>query len=118
MKINPHQINNTAIAEVVAEKLLVSGPQDALELFMDLYYQGYDTIALYAVNITSSFFDLSTGIAGEVLQKVSTYRIRLFIIGVDAAKASKSLTEFMFESNKYKQVNFVPSFEEVKKRIS
>ena len=112
MKINVHQVNDISIAEVTAEGVLVSGPQDALDLFMDLYYQGYDTIALYAKNITPSFFDLSTGIAGEVLQKVSTYRLRLFIIGVDVSRASKSLTEFIFESNKYKQVNFVQSLEE------
>jgi hypothetical protein len=35
---------------------------------------------LYAANMTPSFFDLSSGDAGEILQKLRNYRIRLAVV--------------------------------------
>jgi hypothetical protein len=35
---------------------------------------------LYAANMTPAFFDLSSGEAGEILQKLRNYRIRLAIV--------------------------------------
>lgn len=47
--------------------------------------------------------------AGEILQKFSTYRVRLAIIGDFSTITSKSLRDFIYESNQGKQVNFVAS---------
>jgi len=41
---------------------------------------GVDAALLYAPNLTSRFFDLSSGEAGAVLQKLRTYRIRLAVV--------------------------------------
>lgn len=35
---------------------------------------------LYAENLTPAFFDLSSGEAGEILQKLRNYRIRLAVV--------------------------------------
>jgi hypothetical protein len=35
---------------------------------------------LYAVNVTPGFFDLSSGEAGEILQKLRNYRVRLAVV--------------------------------------
>lgn len=35
---------------------------------------------LYADNLTAAFFDLSSGEAGEILQKLRNYRIRLAVV--------------------------------------
>jgi len=68
--------------------------------------------------VTPAFFDLKSGLAGEILQKFSTYNVQLAIIGDFSKYTSKSLRDFMFESNKYGQINFVSSFEEAKEKIS
>ena len=60
----------------------------------------------------SDFFDLSTKIAGDILQKVSNYNKRLAIIGDYSNVKSKALKDFIYESNKTKQVIFVDEVEE------
>lgn len=50
--------------------------------------------------------------AGEILQKFSNYRMPLAIIGDFSGLDSKSLKDFIRESNKNKHVSFVGSFDE------
>ena len=59
--------------------------------------------------MTADFFDLKSGIAGEILQKFSNYRIRLAIVGDFSKYTNKSLKDFIYESNKGGQINFVDS---------
>ena len=117
MNIHLHQSSATKIAEVTSESIIISTIEDALNLMADLYYQGYDSIILHEATITPAFFDLKTGIAGEILQKFSNYRMRLAIVGDFSTYNSKSLNDFIFESNKNKQINFVGSVEEAIERL-
>jgi hypothetical protein len=41
---------------------------------------GVDSALLHAENLTENFFDLSSGEAGEILQKLRTYRIRIAVV--------------------------------------
>jgi spore coat polysaccharide biosynthesis predicted glycosyltransferase SpsG len=52
------------------------------------------------------FFKLRTGVAGELLQKCSNFRIRLAIVGDFSEYTSKSLRDFIYESNKGNLVYF------------
>src|SRR5690606_15981060 len=118
MNIQVHQRPGTAIAEIVSDKVLIHTSEDGLQLMADLYYQGYGEVILHEQNITPEFFDLKTGIAGEILQKFTTYRVRLAIVGDFARYDSKSLRDFVFESNKGRQINFLPSVEEAIAKLS
>ena len=59
--------------------------------------------------LANGFLDLSTRIAGEVIQKFTNYRMRLAFVGDIAARveASRSLRDFVYESNKGSQVWFL-----------
>lgn len=118
MEIHAHQIKETKIAEVIAENFLILSTEDGLDLLGNLYYQDYDKIILHEKNITSDFFDLKTGMAGEILQKFSNYRVRLAIVGTFDAYQSKSFLDFVFESNQHKQINFVNSVSEAIRILS
>jgi hypothetical protein len=109
MKIEAHRINNTKIAEVSSDETIISTTEDALDLLGNLYYQDFDRIVLHEKNITPDFFDLKNGIAGEILQKFSTYRVRLAIVGDFSKYTNKSLNDFIYESNKSRHINFVNS---------
>lgn len=63
-------------------------------------------------NITPYFFDLKNGIAGEILQKFSQYGLPLAIIGDFSKNESKRVNDFIYESNKGKQINFATSLSE------
>ena len=113
MEIKTHQTANLTIAEIIAKNIIIATIEDGTDLVGDLYYQGFDKVVLYEKNITPSFFDLKTRMAGEILQKFSNYKISLTIVGDFSKYKSKSLNDFIFESNKGSTVNFVSSIEEV-----
>ncbi|MDR2601811.1 MAG: DUF4180 domain-containing protein, partial [Spirochaetaceae bacterium] len=66
-------------------------------------------------NLNNSFYDLKTGFAGELLQKVSNYSKRLAIIGDFSQIKSKALKDFIYESNKWKQIIFIKTVEDALK---
>jgi hypothetical protein len=52
------------------------------------------------------FFQLRTGLAGEILQKFTNYRFVVAIVGDFDVYDSKSLRDFIYECNQGKQVFF------------
>lgn len=112
MNIQPRKINDTQIAEIISDKIIIQNVEDALDLLGNAYYQGFDKMIIYQKNLTLDFFDLKNKMAGEILQKFSNYRIHLAIVGDFSKFSSKSLNDFIFESNKGKHVNFVASINE------
>lgn len=107
MEIKTHNIDNTKVAEIITDKVILRSTEDGLELLGNLYYQGFDKIIIHEKNITPEFFDLRTKIAGEILQKFAQYQMPLIIVGDFSKYKSKSLNDFIFESSKSKQINFI-----------
>lgn len=118
MEIKAHTVNDIQIAEVVSDGIVISKAEDGLDLLGNLYYQGFDRIIIHKKNIVAAFFDLKNGMAGEILQKFSNYRVRLVIVGDFSDYTSQSLKDFICESNKGKQVNFVNSTGEALSALS
>ena len=118
MNIEIHSVSDFTIAEVISDVTILDNAEEALDLMGNLYYQGYDKVIFHAKNITPEFFDLRTGLAGEVLQKFSTYRMRLAIVGDFSVYSSKSLRDFIYESNQGKHVNFVATVSEALAALS
>ncbi|WP_373552439.1 DUF4180 domain-containing protein [Haliscomenobacter sp.] len=115
MNIEITQHQNQSIAEVTGTS--IQNPQETVELLINCAYQGAEKIIIHAHQLIPDFFDLKTGIAGEILQKVSTYQLRLAIVGDFSQYTSKSLQDFIFESNKMGRVSFVSSAEEAKAKL-
>jgi hypothetical protein len=109
MQITTHTKNDLQIAELVSDNILIETPEEGSQLIVDLYYQGFDLIIIQAAQLSPSFFNLKTGLAGEVLQKVSNWRIRLAIVGDFNEITGNNMRDFIFESNKGKLVNFLGS---------
>ena len=118
MRLEVIKINQTEIAEIISDELVIQNVAEATDLLGDIYYQGYDQVIIYEKNISPEFFDLKTKIAGEILQKFSMYRVSLFIVGDVSRYENKSLKDFIFESNKGKHVNFLSSREAVVEAFS
>ena len=92
--------------------LVLKTSEDGLDLLGNLYYQDFDKIIIHERNITPDFFDLKNGMAGEILQKFSNYRVQLAIVGDFTKYSSKSIKDFILESNKKQQINFSNSMTE------
>lgn len=109
MEIKIHSVDKIKIAELVSTNVLINTIEDGLNLIGDLYYQGFDRIIIYEINMSPLFFDLKSGFAGELLQKFTNYRMQLTIIGDFSNYPSKSFQDFIYESNKGKQIGFLPT---------
>jgi hypothetical protein len=118
MEIRIHQIMELSIAEIRAEGIIISDTQDALDLMADCNYKGSWKMIIYEKNIIPNFFNLKSGLAGEILQKFSTYGVQLAIIGDFSKYPGRSLNDFIFESNKYGRINFVTDFDEAVARLT
>ena len=80
----------------------------ALDLLMSAKFEaGTKNIILDKTYITEDFFVLSSGLAGEILQKYVNYGGKLAIYGDFSRYTSKPLKDFIYESNKWKDVFFV-----------
>lgn len=117
MKTDVHILNDITITEIISEELLIKETQDAVDLMAECVFNGSDKIILHEKNIIADFFDLKTRIAGDILQKFSNYKVRLAVVGDFSKYTSKSLRDFILESNKHGQVNFVNSTEEAIERL-
>lgn len=115
--INAFQVNDSQAVELISEDLLIADVPSGSQLLVDLYYQGFDILFFHEKNITPAFFDLSSGMAGELLQKASNSQLRLAFIGNFDAYNNKSLRDFIRESNRYGKILFVSSVEEAKIRF-
>lgn len=118
MKINIKKINGTFIANIDSDEVIINSVQDALDTMADCGYQGSRKIIVNSKNITPDFFDLKTRIAGDILQKFSNYNVDLAIIGDFSNPTSKSLRDFIYESNKIGRINFVESLTEAEHRLA
>lgn len=102
-------IDDQQIAVIEDTDFLISSPDDFLDLIGNLGSQDCGVLILYEGNLHPGFFDLKTKLAGEILQKCSNYHFRLAIIGDFSKYGSRSLNDFIYESNKGKLVYFTES---------
>lgn len=107
-----------AVCLVNGAGLLVHSAQDMLDLIATLNYQhGCSRLVLKKEQLAPDFFDLRTGLAGEVLQKVTNYHAALAIVGDFSAVGSKALRDFITESNRGTRVFFVPDTETATQKL-
>ncbi|NLC43349.1 MAG: DUF4180 domain-containing protein [Clostridiales bacterium] len=101
------------IAVVNSDEIVITGVQSALDLIMSVSYEtGCNRIIINKSAICEDFFDLSTKIAGDILQKFVTYKIKIAIVGDFSAYTSKSLKAFIYESNRGNDVLFLSDYEQ------
>jgi hypothetical protein len=97
----------------------VATVQDALDHLVSGAFQDAELVAVPAGRLDDRFFDLSTGFAGEVMQKFANYRLRLAVVG-DISRhlaASRALPELVREANEGRQVWFVADLDELAARL-
>ncbi len=118
MNIMIHKINDILITELPENTTEISSAEDILDIMADSRYNGAQSIIIHKSTLSAAFFDLKTGIAGEILQKFSNYRMQLAIVGNFSQYRSKSLKDFIIESNRTGRILFVSSVEEALLKLS
>ena len=111
--------NNLSIAVITGGEKRITDPAAALDLAMTARYEtGSSRLAMDKHLFPEDFFILSTGLAGEILQKWINYQFKAAIWGNYPRYTSKPLQDFIRESNRGKTVFFVSEEGEAVKRLS
>jgi len=105
------EIGNIVVAELMDENFVVTEVQEMLDLMGDSGANDCYRLILNEKNLHPDFFRLHTGFAGEILQKFSTYGFKLAIIGDFSKYKSKSLQDFIHESNRGNRIFFVENLD-------
>jgi hypothetical protein len=95
-------VNGTRILEFSVNDAEVSAPSDSSALISLAIEHQAALVILPASELNGAFFQLKTGVAGDLIQKFVNYRLRLAIIGDVAAydEQSAALRAFISESNR------------------
>lgn len=119
MKLIKTEKNQKQCVIVSGEGKLISDSRSALDLLMSASFEeGTKNIVIAKEQIAEEFFVLSTGLAGEILQKLVNYGGRLAVYGDFSGYTSKPLRDFIYESNKGKDIFFVRTAEEAVDRLT
>lgn len=111
--------NGILCALVENDSTVIADAQSAIDLLMNANYDvGTKNIVISKKLITEDFFILSTGLAGEILQKFINYGGRIAIYGDYSHYTSKPLKDFIYESNKGKDIFFVSSLDEAVEKLT
>lgn len=105
--------NGTTCAVVRSDEIVIADPQSALDLLMTAKYDlGTKDIVIAKELIKEEFFRLSSGLAGDILQKYINYGGRIAIYGDYSHYTSKPLHDFIYESNQGHDVFFAATEDE------
>ncbi len=105
-------LNSNSVVIALLEEGLIASTADALDLIATASYHGAAAVVLPMERLTPEFFYLKTGVAGDMLQKFVNYSMRTAIVGYFSQFQSKSLADFIRESNRGRHVFFKSSIDE------
>lgn len=118
MKIEPLSNNGALIAVVTAPSSSICDGQRALDFLMTVQYEtGTHYIIVNKEALPEEFFRLSTGIAGDVLQKIVNYRFKVAFVGDYSGYTSRPLKDFFYEINRGNDLYFGPTLEDALDRF-
>lgn len=110
-----HQSNGRDIVALQENGIVIHNAQEFLDVVMNL---PSDRVIIYKENVPEEFFDLRSGLAGEILQKAVNYSRQLGIVGDLSKYPSRSLKAFVYESNKSDSVIFTDTLDEALQKLS
>ena len=113
MKLTVKEQNGVQAALLTSQEPLIGDVRSALDVILSAGYESEcDRLVINKEAFSEEFFQLSTRLAGEILQKFVTYQIKLAIYGDFSQYTSKALRDFITESNQGNQIFFLPTEEE------
>ena len=108
MNIEKVAKSSKTVAIITSNDKVITDVQSSLDLIMTAKYETEtNLIAIDKNAIVDEFFVLSSGLAGEILQKFINYQAKIAIWGDFSKYTSKPLKDFIYESNKGNDIFFV-----------
>ena len=113
MRLDKITLEDIVLVNVYGEKSIIKNSKSIIDLIINIIYEfETDNVIIDKNIIDEKFFILSSGIAGEITQKIINYNIKVAIYGDYTKYNSKSLRDFIYESNNGKNIFFVENKEQ------
>jgi hypothetical protein len=114
------ELDGIRVYEVPTDGPEIRAGRDAVDLISAASQNRAGLIAIPIERFGDDFFELRTGIAGEIAQKFVTYGARVAIVGDISQRiaASKSLASFVIESNRGHDLWFVDNLGKLADRLA
>ena len=97
MKVVPFERNGVRIVECLE---VGGGASEALELISGCMEHGAELALVEARHLPPEFFELRSGFAGELLQKLANYGVRLAGVFPTEAGYAERFREFLLEAKR------------------
>lgn len=97
----------------------IADDRAAARIIGEALEQGAGTVVIPIARLDPGFFDLRTGIAGQIVNKFAVYRIRLIVLGDVSLyeRTSAAFHAFVREANRGHELWFVPTAEDLSSRM-
>jgi hypothetical protein len=120
MNSKTYELHGLRVLECTADGPVLRTVGDALAVLAEAMQHDAGFIVLPSARLDPGFFQLRTGLAGEIVQKFVNYRRRLAILGdfSELTAESKSLRDFIYESNRGNALWFLSDIAEVERRLA
>ncbi|MBW7474052.1 DUF4180 domain-containing protein [Paenibacillus oenotherae] len=100
MQVQVIEKNEAKYIQYASAETPIRSEQDALDLIAACFENDAYLIMLHAEALSDDFLKLSTGLAGQVLQKLVNYRIKTAAVITDELRIKGRFKELLAESNK------------------
>ena len=89
---------------------------DSLESISDTIGKCYgaDGLLLTEQDVSPEFFNLHSGLAGELFQKVTNYQIKLAVVLEDSSRYGDRVSELVYEHRHHLRIRFFSSEDEAR----
>ncbi|SQD95554.1 DUF4180 domain-containing protein [Parafrankia sp. BMG5.11] len=114
------QVGAVSVLVCSPEGPLVRVEQNALDIIGTAMYLRAAWAAVPVTRLTPEFFELRSGLAGQILQKFVNYQVGLAVVGDISAftAASGALRDLVRESNQGVHHWFVPDLDAARSRLA
>ncbi|HEY8211606.1 MAG TPA: DUF4180 domain-containing protein [Myxococcaceae bacterium] len=97
----PERAGDSGFVEGAPGEALLASARDIDRVLEACFAESAGAVLLHAANLPPAFFDLSSGEAGAILQKLRNYRIRLAVVcGPGEVAFSRRFQELLAESQR------------------
>jgi hypothetical protein len=93
-------VDGQRILEAVPGRPLIAQVDDFNAVLEACFAEDAQRVLLYSENLTAGFFDLSTGEAGIILQKLRNYHVRLAVIRSPDLTLSRRFEELLVDERR------------------
>lgn len=100
MEFAVRDVEGQSLIEGAPGKPLMERADDVSAVLESCFEHGVHALLLYPENLTPHFFDLSSGEAGTILQKLRTYGIRLAIVRSPTLQLSLRFSELLADEQR------------------